>query len=45
MLKNCDRQFDEFIAWLSKQRRYSQYTVRNYSKAVREWWECALAGL
>lgn len=39
MLKNCDRQFDEFVAWLSKQRRYSQYTVRNYSKAVGEWLE------
>lgn len=37
MLENCDRQFDEFISWLSKQRRYSKYTVRNYSNAVSDW--------
>lgn len=37
MLENCDKQFDTFISWLSKQRRYSNYTVRNYSKAVKDW--------
>ncbi|MBO7522213.1 MAG: tyrosine-type recombinase/integrase [Opitutales bacterium] len=34
-----ESEFDEFLERIGKQRRYSKYTLRNYSKAVLEWYE------
>lgn len=39
MLKNCDEKVDAYLSYISKQRRYSAYTVRNYSESLKEWVE------
>ncbi len=32
-------EFDDFLNRIGQQRRYSKYTLRNYSKAVLDWYE------
>ena len=32
-------EFDDFLNRIGRQRRYSKYTLRNYSKSVLDWYE------
>ncbi len=32
-------EFDDFLNRIGRQRRYSKYTLRNYSKSVSEWYD------